>query len=320
MKISTRYFPFCQGVGWKIKGGKYIIPEINLDVWNKIIFDKNIIVVAYGGFIESYFSLCYLEMLNYIAPKNKIFWSGNSKFNSLISLNGIGKILDFPKKVLSKYPVPIFMDDDKNVYFNCLNNYLTVRPYYGGKGYSDKSPILKQLWRNSMTPWNNQYLPKFRRSNFPNTDFLQWSKITKFDLNRPYVCLIQNLNWSEHTYSSLHWSDTQIKGFAAMLRQKGISTLVISNDIGKFYGSSVHCIVPKSDLIIHAIANAKAILSEEADFILIAKILSGAKIITAPATRKLSLVSNGKFLNNVQDKNIFLSKRWTPQEVFNIIV
>lgn len=319
MKISTRYFPFAPGIGWKIKNGKYIIPEVNLDVWNKITANKNIVVVAYGGLIESYISLCYLEMLNYIVPENAIYWCGKSKFESLVYLNGIAKLShSFSKEFLVRYPTPIFMDVDQNVYFNCFNNVLIVKPYYGGVGYKDKSPLIKQLLRNSALPWNKQYVPQFRRLSFPTKDFLQWSRLTKFDLNQPYICLFQNLEWSEHKKSALKWNEIQIKSLSAMLRQRGISTVVFTNAPGKFYGSSVYCVPLVMDTILHLIRNAKAVLSEEIDFLLLALMSSSAKIIMNPVDKHLLPIQNEKFLK-LEKNNVFLAKKWNPVEVFNII-
>ena len=296
MKTHVRYFPFSPGIGWKIKNGKYVVPEINLDVWNKIISGKDITVVCYGGLIESYISLCYLEILNYIVPNNTFYWCGNNKFDSLVRLNGLARIGNFPKNMLWRYPVPIFMDADKNVYFNCLNNVLKVQPYYGGTGYKDKSPLVKQLLRNSTLPWDKQYLPKMRRSSFPSKEFLQWSKLVRFDLNKPFICIFQDLDWSQHKRTSFKWNETQIKALSSMLKQRGISTVVFTKVSGKFYGSSVYCMQPLMESILGIIPRAKAVLAEEVDFLLLSAMISNAKLITTCANKCLSPIYNGKFL------------------------
>lgn len=317
MKISTRYFPFSPGIGWKIKNGKYIIPEINLDVWNKVTANKDITVVAFGGLIESYLSLCYLEMLNYIIPGNTLYWCGDARFDSMAILNGIAiPEQTVPKPILSKYPAPIFLDANKNVYFNCLNNYLTVKPYYGGKGYLDKTPIAKQLLRNSTMPWDNQYIPKFRKLAIP-ASLLQWSKIVKFDVNKPFVCLFQRLGWSNHKASALGWNEVQIKALSSMLRQRGISTIIFTHNPGKFYGSSAYCLTPSMEHILYAIHKAKAILSEEVDFLLLAMMSSNAKVIMKKVSKHLSPIQNSRYLGI--HKSIFVGKRWSPPEVFDII-
>lgn len=319
MKTTVKYFPFSPGIGWKIKHGKYIIPEINLDVWNKITLGRNIIIVAYGGLIESYLSLCYLEMLNYIVPSSKMYWCGDQKFNLLARMNGIAVAEQVcPKELLSRYPSPIFMDGDKNVYFNCLNNYQVIKPYYGGKGYKDKSIISKQLLRNSTLSWDKQYIPKFRKLEFPTKEFSQWSRVSRFDLNRPYICIFQNLGLSNHKVSALKWNDTHIKALSAMLRQKGISTLVFTKNTNKFYGSSVYCAPLSLETIIYVLDTAKAILSEEIDFLLLAMMSPKIKIIMNPVKKQFAIDKNSKFFNFQRD-NVFVSKHLMPLDAFNII-
>lgn len=319
--MNVRYFPFSPGIGWKMKHGKYVVPDINLDVWNKAINSKNIVVVSYGGLIESYFSLCYLEMLNYITPNSKIYWCGNTKFNPIVHLNGIAKTEAYcPKEILSRYPTPLFIDKINNIYFNCLNNYKVVKPYYGGKGYIDKSLISKQLLRNSALPWNIQYIPKFRNINFPSKEFLNWSRLVKLDLNKPYVCFFYDLGLSEHKISTIKWNETQIKSFAAMLKQQGISTLMFTKNPSRFIGSALYCFSSINfDSIIYLLEKAQAVLSDEVDFLFLAMILSKtSKIITRKTNRKLSLKLNSEFLN-IQRNNILVRKNPTPYDVFNII-
>lgn len=319
MKSNVRYFPFAPGIGWKISHGKYIVPEINLDVWNRIIDGKKITVMAHGGLVESYFSLCYLEMLNYITPKSRIFWSGNDKFSSLVHLNGIAKIESLPNGIVSRYPTPLFMDKSQNIYFNCLNNYLVVKPYYGGKGYKDKNLLSKQLLRNSTLPWNIQYIPKFRNFDLPSKEFINWSRVVRLDLNRPCVCFFYDLNCSQHNVSILKWNQNQIRSLSAMLKQQGIATLMFTKNPSLFYGSGMYCIPSiQFETIIHCLIKAQAVLSNEIDFLFLAMMLcKGAKIITKPTNRMLNLKANGNFLNIQND--VFVMKDPTPLDIFKVI-
>jgi hypothetical protein len=317
---KIKYFPFSPGIGWKIKNGKYVVPEINLDVWKKIVDDKKITIVAYGGFLESYFSLCYLEILNYLIPNNKIQWCGNTFFNTLVHLNGIATInINCPQSLLSRYPTPIFMDRDKNIYFNCLNNYQIVKPYYGGFGYKDKSPIVKQILRNSLTSWENHYIPKFRRLGSLNDGFINWSKVNKFNLRNPYICFFYDVGWSEHKLN-FRWNENQVKSLAAMLKQQGISMLLFTKHPYKFYNSSAYCIGIDLENIINLIPKSIAVLSDCIDLSFLAMMLSdSSKIITKSTGRKLSLLSNVKFLGLARN-NIFIKKLLTPLDVFYTIV
>lgn len=317
--MNIRYFPFSPGIGWQIKHGKYLVPGINLDVWKKIIVGKDLFVIAYGGLLESYFALSYLEMLNYISPINKIYWCGESKFEDLVNLNGLAKIeSSFPKDLLNEYPVPIFLDRDNALYFHCLNNYQVVKPYYGGKGYIDNSPITKQLWRNSNLSWDTQYLPKFRKLKFPNTSFINWSKTVNFNIKTPYICLFQNLNYSQHKISTLNWQDPQIKFLADMLKYQGIATVLFTLSANKFYGSSIYCPAVTLENIIALLSSTKGVLAEEVDFLFLAMMMGIEKIIMKPIKKKLNLKSNNKFLNLHKD-NIFVINELTPLTVCNLI-
>ncbi len=322
MSVTTkiRYFPFSPGIGWKIKNGKYIIPEINLDVWKKIVHGKKITVVAHGGLLESYFSLCYLEILNYLVPSNKIHWCGNIFFNPLVHLNGIATVnINCPQSILSKYPTPIFMDKDKNIYFNCLNNYQIVKPYYGGSGYKDKSPIIKQILRNSLTSWENHYAPKFRKLGSLSDSFVNWSKANKFNLRNPYICFFYDIGWSEHKLN-FKWNENQVKSLAAMLKQQGISTLLFTKYPYKFYNSSAYCIGTDLENIINLIPKSIAVLSDCVDFSFLAMMLSdSSKIIMKSTGRKFSPLSNVKFIG-LPRNNIVIKKCLTPLDVFYTII
>ena len=88
---SIRYFPFAPGIPWKLSGGK-VIPEVSIDLLHKITQNKKAIIVAYGGFIESFVSLVLLEMLNRELPKLSLVWEGDPEYYELIRLQGLSTI------------------------------------------------------------------------------------------------------------------------------------------------------------------------------------------------------------------------------------
>lgn len=321
MTISTRYFPFSPGIGWKIKSGKYVVPEVHLDVWKKIIKNKSITVVCYGGLFESYLSLSYLEMLNYITPKNKLFWCGNDEFSSLVSLNGLAQLTDnCPPHSLRNYPVPIFMDTTGDVYFNCLNNYQKIAPYYGGKGYKDKTTIAKQLFRNSTLPWELQYLPKFRNIENNYDGLGTWIRATRFNVNKPYVCICLETKFSNHPVKTLTWNEDDIKYFADILSRQGISTVVITRHPGKFYNPAFYCLPSlKLDTILPFLYNAEAILSDEIDLLLVGMISSStSKVITRQINKTYDLHKNAHYLK-IHRSNLHMLSKLTPLHAINII-
>lgn len=321
MKINTRYFPFSPGIGWKIKSGKYIVPEINLDVWKRITQNKSITVVCYGGLFESYFSLSYLEMLNYITPQNKLFWCGNNKFSSLVSINGLAQLSDkCPQNILTTYPVPVFMDVENNLYFNCLNNYQKLIPYYGGKGYKDKTIITKQLFRNSTLSWELQYLSKFRNIENNYNDLSPWIRNTRFNINKPYVCICLDTDYSKHSVKSLSWNENDIKYFANTLLKQGISTVLITKHPGKFHNSALYCLPSlKIEWILQLFSRTEAILANEVDFLLLGMMLSStSKIITRRINRTYDLQLNARYLK-IHRPNINVIPKLTPLNAINII-
>ena len=249
--ISTKFFPFTPSIPWKVKYGKYIVPKVNLNIWKELISKKDIVVVANGGLIESFVSLCYFEMMNITSASNKLFWIGDHRFDYLIKTNGLATIsnVTISNEILSKYPTPIFLDNSNNLFFNCLNNYLIYRSWYNIKGIKNYRPILDQLFINSLTNWNCDYLPNMRRMIFPSKELLSWCKVAGINLNNPYICIFPDkTNLSIHKESCLQWDNIQIKALAACLKQKGISTIVITNDSTKYYNSNVYTIPIKLEL------------------------------------------------------------------------
>lgn len=317
---KVKFFPFAPGIGWKLKLSKYIVPEVSLDTWKKITKDKSITVICHGNLIESFFSLSYLEMLNYFAPQNKIFWSGNPKFLDLVKLNNIAKPSNENlADLVDKYPIPIFMDKLGDVYFNCLNHYKVTKPYYGGKGYKDTACVSKMALKNLTVPWNIQYIPKFRNINFPSREFLNWAKVARIDLNKPYVCFFYKNDVSGYKISTLNWNENQLKALAAMLRQQGILPLMFSNQAGKFYGSSFYCLRFNFETIIGLLEKAQAVLSNEIDFIILAMIVSKrSKIIMNEISKQYRVARDIRFLG-LERSNIYAKWALTPLDAFDII-
>ena len=53
--FSTKYFPFAPGIPWQVKNGRYIRPEVSGAVLRSVLKDKDIVVSAFGGLLESFF-------------------------------------------------------------------------------------------------------------------------------------------------------------------------------------------------------------------------------------------------------------------------
>lgn len=317
-KLSVRFFPFSPGIPWKIKNGRYIVPELSYESWKLALNDRNAIVTSFGGLIEAFTSLCLLEAINYVSPQTKTYWCGDLKFKSLVAANGLAAFsdLELNQTILQNYPVPLFMDQEKNVYFNVLNNYIEVKTYHGAKGYHDKKPILRQILRNTMMDWDDRYIPHLRNLRCME-EFGRWAKTAYFQTNRPYVCVFPDRGMSRHACSTLNWTDTQLKAFAAMVKQQGFSPVVFTDRVGRFAGSVVYALPVRLDLIAAMLPNAAAVLSEEVDYLMMANLLSTAKLISRPTKNELSLQRNNRFLK--KQNVIYTTKNLTPLTAFNAV-
>lgn len=316
---TIRYFPFAPGIPWKIRSGKYVVPGLNSAAWNKAVGCRDVVVLSYGGLFESFVSLSLFEIMNYSSTSTKLMWSGTRRYEPLVKMNGLATVCPviLPEETTQNYPVPVFLDKSNNVYFNCLNNYIRVNAYYGEFGYKDHRPVIQQLTENFMIPWETRFLPQFRNLKLLKDEIDKWTRLSKFQFNRPYVCVFPDCGLSQHKQSMLGWSDNEIKALAAMLRQVGISTLVFTDNPGKYYASSAYVLPAKVEYILLMLKSAKAVLAEEIDLLLIAEMVSSARIIAKPAKNELNLYKNQRFLgtSNVIDT----IKGLTPVKAFNAI-
>lgn len=313
-----KYFPFAPGIPWNMKG-PFLDPTLNVNIWGNILQNRNAVVVVHGGLIESFVSLIYLEIINHLAPNKKIYWYGDSKFHQLIWLNGLASICatEISPDILSKFPVPIFLDKKEFFYYNVLNNYLNIKTIRGTFSYKNKKPILEQLFKNTtLANWNISYIPQIRK----NINFIElkaWAKINNFSFTQPYVCIFPDRGVSIHPESFLGLTITQIKSLAAILKQAGVTLICFTQDINKYH-NSVYALPPKIDYILYMLPKAKTILSEEVDYLLLGGMVSNAKIIGKNYKHYLNLEKNMKFIerNNV----IYSCKELNPTYLAKIIL
>lgn len=316
---GIRYFPFAPGVPWKLRGGRYVVPEINAYAWNHALKDRDVVVaLGHGGLFEAFASLSIMETVNCLSPGKTIYWAGNPKFNQLVRLNGLARLapFDLPQELLDNYPVPLFLDQKRHAIFNCLNNYRVVKTYAGDIGYKDKRSAFRQIASNSTQSWSESYLPTFRTSGCP-PELTAWAKVSRFHFTQPYVCIFPDRGVSEHHISVLRWNANHLKSFAALLRSTGITVVVCTNDVRSFYNSELHVVSPKIDNVIYLMQHAKAVLSEEVDYLLIANAVSNAALIARIIRGEFSLNKNNRFLG--RQNVIYTPRELNPIDVANFI-
>ena len=321
---SIKYFPFAPAIPWHIKNGKYIIRKIDGVSWNKALDNKEVVIAGFGGLFESFMSLTILETINNLTPNKKLHWIGDERFNYMIRSNSLANILsiDINEQTLKEYTTPLFMDKNKFVFFNYLNNYISVFTYHNKFGYHDQRAAIKQIFENSLVDWNLNYVPKMRHQ-ITISEFENWAKRDKFFLNKPFVLIVpSHTGWSNHKNNCLEWTSQQVKSLAAMLHQSGIELVVCTQNESQYYGMKLHLLPMRLDYILHVLPFAKAIMANDIDILLMSLLMSKAKIIALKQDGEFSLTKNKKFV--FKDDNgppIFIAKpgMLTPFSVFSEI-
>jgi len=314
-----KYFPFAPNIPWYVKQD-FIIPKMNADIFSRAIENKDICLVCYGGFFETYFSLSILELLNSIYLGKNFYWKGNLNFYKLVEINNLtcnDKAPIIEKKHLRNYPIPLFFDRENFVYFNCLNDYVTKISLTEFKRKLNSGPITKQLFLNSFNNWNIKYKPKMRLLK-ETKSFKSWSAANNFNLTNKYVLIFPDrIGWSIHNCSNLKWNINHIRSLSAMLSLHGYKTIVVTNH-KNYNNHNIISINPDIENIMLLMNNAKAILSEEVDFSLVALLNSSAKIIGLDSDSIFNLYLNNIYLNTTNE--LFLQKELKVIDVFNAIV
>lgn len=317
---SVKFFPFAPGLPWRVLYGKYIIPEMPSSVWHSSLVNKEFHIVCYGGFLESFFSLCYLEVLNYFFPQNKKYWCGNKEYSKIVELNGLAKLNDsISYEKLSHYPVPLFFDKENGAYFNCLNNYINVYSYYKKiKQYECNRSLARQLVSNLLLPWELRYIPEFRRMSYPPEDLAAWAKIARFHFNQPYVIIFPDkTKYTHHVASYLDWTPAQVKSLGALLRPLGIKLIIFSDHPSKYYDLNVFILPIRFDYIIYCMKYSKVILSRDIDFVMIGNFISDAVLMGSNFKNQYRLQKVNKAIN--RENKIFTMPKLKPSDVIEYL-
>lgn len=325
--ITIKFFPFAPGIPYKLRHRKIIIPTVNGEILSQIFANKQSVVVAHGGLIESFFSFSIIEALHLIHPTKQFYWLGDNRFHELLNRNNLAKPskVVFSKEFAESYPVPIFLDKLNCSYMNCLNNYLNIKTFDQVHVRRSKDPILKQIFDNSLMPWDLRYIPKIRKQELSH-EVNEWSKINKFYFNKPFVLINTDNSFSDHNVSCLDWSVQEIKSFGAMLHSFGISVVVATKNKSAYYDSCIISVTPNLDFMFSLIPKAILIMSEKIDWLLVGALISDAKLVMKETKRKIvqrvhkseyDLINNCKFLGLNPD--IYMEKEIKPIDIFNFI-
>jgi hypothetical protein len=312
-RYKSKFFPFSAGIPWKIERGKYIVPEIDSETWHKVLDNRPIIITAFGGLLESFFSLAAAEALVSFDPGHRIFWLGHQEYSFFVRVQNLCKLsqIAFKPEILKSYPTPIFLDADGNAYLNVLNNYLERTSYWGKYPEPVNAPVLEQMFQNVMVPWRQSYIPKLRNLGIEFFDELR--NTGRLRQRTKVVCIVLNASQND----VLGWNMQNLKEFTQLASHKGLKVVIFTHDVSVFYGTKI--LAHEYDLrkILQVIINSWMVLSSDIQWLLIALMLTDARLISKQMDGPFDLFKNAEVLGAQND--IFTDReRMSPIDAFTI--
>jgi hypothetical protein len=274
-RYSTVYFPFSPGIPWTVKNNKYVIPKVDFDVWKEFVDKREIVVVAYGGFFESFFSLSFIEMVKDLLPGKKVSWLGNLEYEFLLKAQNLVRrsLLPLTKEKLAKYPVPLFADAGNNAYYNCLHNYIYSKSFFLKHRKENRDPLLKQIFNNALVPFDPKYTPKLRNLNYLSSEYNDWKRAARFSDKGKFILIIPG-----EEPGSLGWRDRDIRELAGLISRFGLSVVVCLERSGVFYGPKLFQAPVTLPIKTNLLKKAWMILSDSFDDLLVGMMVSNATI------------------------------------------
>lgn len=311
-QYKPKYFPFSAGIPWKVERGKYIIPEIDSVTWHKVIGDRDIVITAFGGIFESFFSLSVAEAINAFDSSHKLYWLGNPSYEFFVRAQGLCKVsnINLSLDILKSYPVPLFFDQGNNAYINVLNNYLIRTSYWGKYPQQVNTPVVEQIFRNAMIPWQN-YIPVMRKIGSEFYDELEKTNRLTY---RSRIVTIVHFPCKDDV---LRWNVHNIKEFAQLVGVKGLKVVLFTHNPSLFHGTKM--IVHQYDIrkILQVIQKSWMVLSTDIHWLLITLMISDAKMILKNVNGPYDLFKNAEVLKVQND--IFTDQKWvSPVDAFTI--
>jgi len=311
-KYKPKYFPFSAGIPWKVESGKYIVPEIDSGTWHKVTQGRDIIITAFGGLFESFFSLSVAEALNIFDPTHKLYWLGNPEYEFFVRAQNLCKVsnINLTPDVLKSYPVPLFFDQDENAYINTLNNFLVRTSYWGKYPQKVDAPVVEQIFSNAMIPWRD-YTPKLRRV---GTEFYdELVKTSRITYKSRVVTIIQ----SPTNDDVLGWNVHNIKEFAQLATSKGLKVVLFTPNTSVFHGTKMKVFEYDIRKVVQTLQKSWMVLSTSNDWLLVALMISDAKMISRHIDGPYGLFKNAEVLKVQND--IFTDREWvSPIDAFTI--
>jgi len=315
--INIKYFPFAEGVPYKVKNRHYILPEMDTGNWNRIFSDKIPTLVLNGGFIENLFSLSFFEVMNYLYPLKKMEWCGDNRFAELVKYQGLAEVTNriSPDKIVG-YPVPIFFNKSKTaVFMNALNNYIDVYSFRGDFKYVNKKFLFLQIFQNIMIDWSEYYIPQIRYLERDNSYIKQQFKIHNLNENAPIILIMPDeTGLSMHDIKCLSWTIQDVRSFSSMISRTGYNLVILSKTPQKYSSSSCLSLTDSIYNIVYFLNKASVVLSRDIDFLLAELLLGDAVIFSLRTTLQYRIQTNQNYIGSYND--VFVMNKMTPVDVF----
>lgn len=294
------------------------MPELPAELVSKALQDKELVVCAFGGLLESFYSLSILETLNKNLLGKALYWAGNSEYGALVAANGLAK--PFYEQVTlndtQRFPTPLFLDRNGRVYFNCLNNYLERKPYYSSRGFPDERAAIQQIVENSTMQWDERYVPQIRyEDEFGNFNDLFKARGISFP-KKSILLMPDETGVSTHGLGCLGWNEHQVKSFIVMV-SKEYQVLLLTTRPEVYWGTTAKVIPFSINMFFALVNNVDFILANDVDFLLISLGVSDAAIISNHTDGAFKLSKNSGIVRS--ESVIYISDEILPAEAFKIV-
>lgn len=318
-KFSVKSFPWSPGIPWKVRRGKYVVPELPAELVSSVLRGKEAVVCAFGGLLESFYSLSILETLNKNLLAKKLYWAGNSEYEPLVAANSLAQPFydTVTAQDTQRFPTPIFLDRDGRVYFNCLNNYLERKPYYSSRGFPDDRAAIQQIVETSTLQWDDKYIPELR---YPEEfgDFSELFRSRNISLDKRSVLLVPDeTGASIHDVDCLGWNEHQVKSFIAMATTSNFQVLLLTSRPEVYWGTHAKVIPFSINMFMTLVNSVEFVMARDVDFLLVALSLSDAGLISNYMDGAFKLSKNSRVVRS--ESVIYTDDEVLPAKAFEIV-
>lgn len=315
MKLNeVKYFSFCPNVPWKIKAG-FVQNEIPLSTLSENIKNKEIRFLLNNNILNAICLLCILEQYNYYFPSNKLFCN-STKFNDLFNWQGLSKgFFDFNINNL-KIPTPLFIFNNiahiiglQHSQITYSYDWLKYKKNYGRL-------ILNRQIERGLIGWSARFLPQFR--NYKINDKLNTLlKTNKIDNKKYAVIIPEHCNFTNELGNSLKIPDLQIKLLCKIFRQRGVYPIILSDNKIRYKTQDCFVFDPNLENIFYFIRNGSHVFAYDIELLLMANIISEAKLFCVKRADEFRLAGNNKFLN--KNNKLYIKRKLEIKNIINEI-